>query len=83
MPVIIEKNALNALKNADATGLKASKLAKVELWDGSRLIKELPVVGVRVVEPGKIYVVATDSSVDAYTVNKLKYYLDNDVLFAT
>ncbi|MGI9278200.1 MAG: tail fiber protein [Endozoicomonas sp.] len=83
MSLTIHQSGIDAAINAQANGFDGVKLNRVDLYNGSTKIKSLNLTGVQVIEPGRIYVVAQDSTTDAYDVQKMEFYTDGNVKFAT
>ena len=81
MPVQITEAGLQAAIDSKATGFSGLKLVSVDLYDQNGKVKNLTLKGVELIAPDTIYVVATDSSTDAYDVYKQTYITDTGVEF--
>ncbi|WP_422134957.1 hypothetical protein [Endozoicomonas sp. ALD040] len=84
MSLTIHQTGIDAAINAQADGFSGATLSDVDLYNGSTKIKRLPLEGVAVIEPGRIYVVAKDQTPDlSYDVTKMEFITDTGALFAT
>ncbi|WP_067519527.1 hypothetical protein [Endozoicomonas ascidiicola] len=84
MAFTIHQSGIDAAINAQASGFSGETLSKVKLYNGSSLVKELTLQGVSVIEPSRIYTVATDATVnESYDVTKMEFYVSSGALFAT
>ncbi|WP_034874418.1 hypothetical protein [Endozoicomonas montiporae] len=83
MSMMIHQSGIDAAINAQADGFSGATLSYVDLFDGNNKIKRLDLVGVQVIEPSRIYVVAQDSTTESYDVTKMDFITDGGVLFAT
>ena len=84
MSLVIHQSGIEAAINAQANGFSGATLSAVDLYNGNTLIKRLPLKGVQVIEPTRIYVVAVDETVgSAYDVTRMKFRTDGNVLYAT
>ena len=84
MSLVIHQSGIEAAINAQANGFSGATLSDVDLYNGNTLIKRLPLKGVQVIEPTRIYVVAVDETVgSAYDVTRMEFRTDGNVLYAT
>ena len=84
MSLVIHQSGIEAAINAQANGFSGATLSAVDLYNGNTLIKRLPLKGVQVIEPTRIYVVAVDETVgSAYDVTRMEFRTDGNVLYAT
>ncbi|AMO55626.1 putative bacteriophage tail fiber protein [Endozoicomonas montiporae CL-33] len=83
MSMMIHQSGIDAAINAQADGFSGATLSYVDLFDGNNKIKRLDLVGVQVIEPSRIYVVAQDSTTESYDVTKMDFITDGGALFAT
>ena len=83
MSLTIHQSGIDAAISAQAEGFSGVTLNRADLYNGSTKIKSVTLAGVQVIEPGRIYVVAQDSSTDSYDVTKILFYTSGNELFAT
>ena len=83
MSLTIHQSGIDAAINAKASGFDGVTLNRVDLYNGNSKTKSLPLKGVQVIEPSRIYVVAQDNSTDSYDVTKIEFYTSTGARFAT
>lgn len=83
MSLTIHQSGIDAAISAQASGFSGAQLQWVDLYNGASKIKRLPLNGVQVIEPGRIYVVAIDSEPGAYDVTRMEFITSTDQPFAT
>ncbi|MBO9493847.1 hypothetical protein J7438_07075 [Thalassotalea sp. G20_0] len=84
MSLVIHQSGIDAAINAQANGFSGATLSDVDLFNGATKIKRLPMKGVQVIEPGRIYVVAIDNTPgESYDITKMEFICDTGELYAT
>ena len=84
MSLVIHQSGIDAAINAQANGFSGATLSDVDLFNGTTKIKRLPMKGVQVIEPGRIYVVAIDNTQgESYDITKMEFICDTGELYAT
>jgi len=81
----ITTEGIAAVVNAQGTGASGVVIATCGVYESGAQVKTLPVDGVELIAPSLIRVGIKDQSTDAYTAEKLNFYLDDAsaTLFAT